>query len=111
MTIQVQNQSAQTNAILDAITYIKGNQCDSFQCYLLTKPPIILNWSHAYQIDLNTSYIFFHLQSTQKKLTASDLATIHTSYITSLKERRIQIIKKNWFSSNLFWIMPNNYPS
>ena len=31
MALQVQNQSAQTNAILDAITYSKGTQCDSVQ--------------------------------------------------------------------------------
>ena len=32
MDIQVQNQSAQTNAILDNITYRKVTQCDSVQC-------------------------------------------------------------------------------
>ena len=31
MAIEVQNQSSQTNAILEAITYNKVNQCDSVQ--------------------------------------------------------------------------------
>ena len=37
MTLQVQNKSAQTNNILDAITYSKGTQCKYVQCYSLKK--------------------------------------------------------------------------
>ena len=39
MAIQVHNQSAQTNATRDNITYIKGTQWNSVQCYFLTKKP------------------------------------------------------------------------
>ena len=37
MVLKFQNQSAQTNAILDAITYSKGTQCKSIQCQFLKK--------------------------------------------------------------------------
>ena len=95
MAIQVQNKSAKTNAILDTITCNEGNRCDSVQCYFLTKIPCILNWSDAYQTDPDTSSILLHIQLNKNKWAASDLDTIHTGYITALKERRIQIFKKN----------------
>ena len=37
MALQVKNQSAQTNTILDAIPYIKGTKYNSVQCYLLKR--------------------------------------------------------------------------
>ena len=37
MVLQVQNKFAQTNSILDAITYSKVTQCASVQCYFLNK--------------------------------------------------------------------------
>ena len=62
MALQVQNQSTQTNIILDAINYSKVAQCDSIKLYLLTNSPITLNWYDAYQTDTYTSSIFLHLQ-------------------------------------------------
>ena len=57
------------------------------------KKTIILSWSDTYQTDPNTSSIFLHIQSTQKKWTTYDLYTIHTGYKTALKEHRVKIIK------------------
>ena len=108
MALQVHNKSTQANTILDAITYSKGIQCDSVQYFFLTKSFTILNWSDAYQTVPNNSSILFNLQLNQNKFTATDLAKIHTVYITSLKDPRIRITKENWFSSNLLWIMINN---
>ena len=108
METQVNNKFAQTNTILDAITYSEGTQYDFVKCYLLVQKISILIWSDNYNTDPDTSSIFIHLHSNQNKWTASDLTTIHTGYRTPLKERRIKIIKKKWLSSNLFWLIPNN---
>ena len=83
MAFQVQNKSAQTNATIDAITYIKGTQCDSIQFYFLTKPPIILNWSDDYQttpILLLSSSIFNKIKINGSHLTLPQfiLSTEHS---------------------------------
>ena len=71
MAIDVQNKSAQTNATINAITYSEGTQCNSIQWYFLQKKTIILNWSDSYQTNPDTFSIFLHIQSNQKKWTAS----------------------------------------
>ena len=94
MALQVQNQSAQTNSILNAITYSEGTKFDSVQCYFQTKHTIMLKSSDSYKTDPNTSSIFLHIQSTQNKLKAIELSTIHNGYRTALKESIIQTTKE-----------------
>ena len=94
MALQVHNKSSETNDILDAITYSEFTQYDSVQCYFLTNPPSIFNWYDAYHTNPDNSFIFLHIKLIQKKWNATDLATIHTGYITAHKERIIKINKE-----------------
>ena len=54
----------------------------------------MLKSSDSYKTDPNTSSIFLHIQSTQNKLKAIELYTIHNGYRTALKESIIQTTKE-----------------
>ena len=109
MALQVQNQSVQTNAILNDITYSKVHQCNSVQCYFLTKNPQAsstgMSLIRTTPIPLLSSPTFSQLKRNGLHMTWPQFILATKQHIRSAEYKPS---RKNWFSSNLFWSTLNN---
>ena len=71
-------------------------QCDTSQCYFTSTTPESLDWTNAYNDDMDTRFTTSKLLDSQQVVwNDKDLSKINSAYRVPLKDNTIQIVNKN----------------
>ena len=82
--------------LLKPFSYSDIQQCDTSQCYFTSTTPESLDWTNAYNDDMDTRFTTSKLLDSQQVVwNDKDLSKINSAYRVPLKDNTIQIVNKN----------------
>ena len=81
--------------LLEPFSNSDTQQCDTSKCYFTFTTPESLNWTNAYNDDMDSRFITSKLlDSQQVAWNDKELSKINSAYRVSLKDNTIQLVNK-----------------